>query len=407
MPHSTPLITLIVAGFGLAFILGVLANKLRLSPIVGYLLAGVIIGPTTPGYIGDLEIAHELAEIGVILLMFGVGLHFSWNDLVRVKRIAVPGAICQIIIATLMGITLNYYTGWSFGSGIVFGLSLSVASTVVLIRSLQERHLLKNTQGQIAIGWLVVEDLAMVFVLVLLPTIADFLGEKGPNTAVGAPFIKSDIALILGVTLFKITAFIILMLLVGTRVIPWVLKVSVKTKSKELFRLAILAIALSVAYGAAKLFGVSFAIGAFFAGMILSESELSQRAAEESLPLREAFAVLFFVAMGMLLNPKIILIKPFLVLAAVMIIIFGKSLAAYLITIIFRYPHYTALTIAVSLAQIGEFSFILAEMGVKLDILSSQAQDVIIAAAIISILLNPIFFSIIGKFKPKKSKEIK
>lgn len=402
MIHATPLITLIVAGFGLAFILGMVASALRLSPIVGYLLAGVIIGPTTPGFTADMRIAHELAEIGVILLMFGVGLHFSWKDLIRVKNIALPGAVLQILTATFMGIGLSFAVGWTLGAGIVFGLALSVASTVILIRSLQERNLIKTTRGHIAIGWLVVEDLAMVVVLVILPNVADLLGGKGPYTGMGAGFINSHIALILGMTIFKITAFMLVMLIVGKRVIPWILQLTVKTKSKELFRLAVLAIALGVAYGATALFGVSFALGAFFAGMILSESDLSQRAAEESLPLREAFAVLFFVAMGMLLSPKILWTQPLLVLSTVFVIMIGKSLVAYLIVLAFRYPHYTALTVSVSLAQIGEFSFILAELGVKLNLLSHEGQDTILTGAIISILLNPLLFKLIEQFKPKE-----
>lgn len=390
---------MIVIGFGMAFILGMVANRFHLSPIVGYLLAGVLIGPATPGYTADLKMAHELAEIGVILLMFGVGLQFSWKELVNVKKIAVPGAICQILIATLMGWILSYVVGWSHAAGIIFGLALSVASTVVLLRALEERNLLKSKRGKIAVGWLVVEDIAVVIALVILPAMATILPVNSIPIE-KASFLNKELFLALGITSFKIVTFVVLMLIIGKRVIPWILQITEKTKSPELFRLSVLAIALGVAYGAAKLFGVSFALGAFFAGMILSETEHSQKAAKETLPLRDAFAVLFFVAMGMLLSPTILITKPLLVFVTVLIIIFGKSLAAYLIMLAFRYPHYTALTISVSLAQIGEFSFILADLGIKLRILSPESQDIILAGAIISILLNPMMFNLLDRFKP-------
>lgn len=395
MLHSMPLVTIIVAGLGLAFIFGMIAHYFKLSPIVGYLFAGVLIGPTTPGYIADMKLAHELAELGVILLMFGVGLHFSWSDLLKVKKIAVPGAICQILIATLMGWALAHYVGWSLGAGIIFGLSLSVASTVVLLRALEEINVLQTERGQIAVGWLIVEDLVVVIALVILPALAGLMDNAGKETTTlfDAKLIGS-----LAITLVELVLFVITMLVVGKRVIPWLLRVAERTKSAELFRLCVLVIALGVAFGAAKIFGVSFALGAFFAGMILSESELSHRAAEETLPLRDAFAVLFFVAMGMLLNPQIIMSHSLLLCATVLIIVFGKSIAAYLIVIAFRYPKYTALTISVSLAQIGEFSFILAELGVKLKMFSEETQDIILAGAIISILLNPMLFKLIGRF---------
>lgn len=395
MLHSMPLVTIIVAGLGLAFIFGMIAHYCKLSPIVGYLFAGVLIGPTTPGYIADMKLAHELAELGVILLMFGVGLHFSWSDLLKVKKIAVPGAICQILIATLMGWGLAHYVGWSLGAGIIFGLSLSVASTVVLLRALEEINVLQTERGQIAVGWLIVEDLVVVIALVILPALAGLMDNAGKETTTlfDAKLIGS-----LAITLVELVLFVITMLVVGKRVIPWLLRVAERTNSAELFRLCVLVIALGVAFGAAKIFGVSFALGAFFAGMILSESELSHRAAEETLPLRDAFAVLFFVAMGMLLNPQIIMSHSLLLCATVLIIVFGKSIAAYLIVIAFRYPKYTALTISVSLAQIGEFSFILAELGVKLKMFSEETQDIILAGAIISILLNPMLFKLIGRF---------
>ncbi|MBN9286861.1 MAG: hypothetical protein BGO43_05095 [Gammaproteobacteria bacterium 39-13] len=402
MPHTLPLVTMIVTGFVAAFVLGMLANYFRLSPIVGYLLAGVFIGPATPGYTADLKIAHELAEIGVILLMFGVGLHFSWKDLLQVKAIAVPGAICQIVIATLMGLGVSHAMGWPLEAGLIFGLSLSVASTVVLLRALEERSLLESNRGQIAIGWLIVEDLAMVIALVVLPALASFLKNHSLSGVPTEGGVESNLFIALLFTLIKIIAFVALMLIVGKRVIPWILQITERTKSHELFRLCVLAIALGVAFGASKLFGVSFALGAFFAGMILSESELSQKAAEETLPLRDAFAVLFFVAMGMLLSPAILIQKPMLVFATVVVIVFGKSLAAYLLVIAFRYPHTTALTVSVSLAQIGEFSFILAELGVKLKLLSTEAQDVILAGAIISILINPLLFNVLDRLQSNR-----
>lgn len=400
MLESMPLVSTIVAGFGLAFILGMIANYLKLSPIVGYLLAGALIGPATPGFNADMKLAHELAEIGVILLMFGVGLQFSWESLVRVKNIALPGALCQIFIAIIMGWGLAHFVGWTFGAGIIFGLSLSVASTVVLLRALEQRNLLQTKRGQIGVGWLVVEDLIVVIALVVLPALTGVLQADG-SRSVGAVLLDGHFLQTLGLTIFKVAAFIVLMLVVGKRLIPWVLRVTEKTKSSELFILCIISIALGVAYGAAKLFGVSFALGAFFAGMILSESEFSQKASRDSLPLRDAFAVLFFVAMGMLLSPTILITKPLLVLATVVIIVLGKSLAAYLIVIAFGYPKHTAFTISVSLAQIGEFSFILADLGVKLRILSPEGQDVILAGAIISILLNPILFNLLDRYQPK------
>lgn len=397
MQHSMPLVSMIVIGFGLAYILGMLANKLKLSPIVGYLLAGVLISPATPGYIADTKLAQELAEIGVILLMFGVGLHFSWQSLLRVKAIAIPGAVCQILIATLLGVLFSHFTGWSLAAGIIYGFALSVASTVVLLRALEELDILKTKPGQIAVAWLIVEDMAVIVILILLPAIANILNTHPEVTA--DSFLNSKLLLALAITLFKVITFIVLMLIIGKRLIPWILINTEKTKSAELFRLALLTIALGVAYGAAQLFGVSLALGAFFAGMILSESELSHKAAQETLPLRDAFAVLFFVAMGMLLNPSILITQPLLVLGTVLIIVLGKSIAAYLIMLAFGYPSYTAFIISVSLAQIGEFSFILAELGVKLNILSPEYQDIILAGAIISIMLNPLLFNVLKYFK--------
>jgi CPA2 family monovalent cation:H+ antiporter-2 len=398
MPHHTSLIATIVSGIGLAFILGAVAQRLRLSPLFGYLVAGVLIGPFTPGYVADQELAPQLAEIGVILLMFGVGLHFSLSDLLSVRAIAIPGALGQIAVATLLGIGLAWNLGWSVGAGVVFGLALSVASTVVLLRALQERRLIESARGRIAVGWLIVEDLVMVLALVLLPALSGALGGRvGTSEAPELSgligwFDPQSVWTVLGWTVLKVGAFVVLMLVVGRRLIPWVLHYIAHTGSRELFRLAVFAIALGVAFGSAELFGVSFALGAFFAGMILAESPLSHQAANETLPLRDAFAVLFFVSVGMLFDPTIVVREPVPVLATVAIIVLGKSLAALGIVLAFRYSLTIALTISVSLAQIGEFSFILAGLGVGLGLLPAEGQDLILAGALISILLNPLLF---------------
>jgi CPA2 family monovalent cation:H+ antiporter-2 len=395
MQHDTPLIATVVAGLGLAFVFGAIAQRFRLPPLVGYLLAGVAAGPFTPGYVADQALATELAELGVILLMFGVGLHFSLRDLLSVRSIALPGAVVQIMVATLMGLGLALFMEWTIGAGLVFGLALSVASTVVLLRTIQERRLMDTERGRIAVGWLIVEDLAMVLALVLLPALA---GVLGANSAAFAPDplasrLGLGLAGVLLVTFAKVGVFVGIMLIVGRRIIPWILHYIAHTGSRELFRLGVLAIALTVAFTAAKLFGVSLALGAFIAGMILSESPLSQRAAQESLPLRDAFAVLFFVSVGMLFDPASILREPWPLLATLFIIIVGKSGAAFLIVRAFRHPAGTALTISASLAQIGEFSFILAELGVKLNLLPTDGRDLILAGAILSIVLNPLIFA--------------
>jgi CPA2 family monovalent cation:H+ antiporter-2 len=385
MPLHTPLVSTIVIGLVLAFTFGAIAHRLKASPLVGYLLAGIVIGPFTPGFVADQSIANELSEIGIILLMFGVGLQFSMHDLLSVRAIAVPGAIAQIAVATALGAGLAWLLGWQLGGGLVFGIALSVASTVVVLRSLQERRLLDTERGRIAVGWLVVEDLAMVLVLVFLPALADL--AKGTSVNLSA------VAVPLAITLGKFAVFIALMWFVGRRVIPWLLHYVAHTGSRELFRLAVLAIALGVAYGAATLFEVSFALGAFFAGMILSESTLSQRAAQETLPLRDAFAVLFFVSVGMLFNPSVILSNPISLLATLLIVTAGKSAVAYVVMRLFRYPESTALMIAASRAQIGEFSFILAGLGVALGLLPPLGRDLVLAAALISILLTPFLFA--------------
>ena len=398
--HHGPLIAIIVAGLGLAFIFGALAQRLRISPLVGYLVAGVAVGPFTPGFVADQNLANELAEIGVILLMFGVGLHFSLKELLSVKAIAVPGALVQITVATALGLGLALLLGWGWISGLVFGLALSVASTVVLLRALQERRLVQTEKGRIAVGWLIVEDLAMVLALVALPAIADAL--NGPQPGTPSPLsTQFDLGLwgVLGLTLAKVVAFVAFMLIVGRRVIPWALHWVAHTGSRELFRLAVLALALGVAFAAATLFGVSFALGAFFAGMILSESPLSQRAAEETLPLRDAFAVLFFVSVGMLFDPAILLRAPWPLLGTLAIILLGKSLAAWLIVRAFGRSNAVALTISASLAQIGEFSFILAGLGTALGLLPAEGRDLILAGAILSILLNPVMFALVDRLR--------
>ncbi|MDX0057776.1 Kef family K(+) transporter [Sinorhizobium meliloti] len=405
MPH-TPLIATLVAGLGLAFILGTLANRLRLSPLVGYLLAGVLIGPFTPGFVADQALARQLAELGVILLMFGIGLHFSLHDLLSVRTIAVPGAFGQMALVTSLGFIVTQAIGWPIGAGLVFGLALSVASTVVVLRALQEKRQLETDGGRIAVGWLVVEDVAMILALVLLPAFADVLGgtanrAEPENSGMLTFFEPHTISGALGLTLAKLAAFFALMAIVGRRVIPAILHYVAHTGSRELFRLAVLAIALGVAFGAAELFGVSFALGAFFAGMILAESQLSQRAAQETLPLRDAFAVLFFVSVGMLFNPMILVEQPLLVAATFLIIVIGNAAAASAIAVMFGYSLPIAVTLGLSLAQIGEFSFILAGLGVELHLLPETGRDLILAGAILSILINPLLFAGLDRLMPR------
>ncbi|MDP2154100.1 MAG: YbaL family putative K(+) efflux transporter [Methylotenera sp.] len=393
MEHNVTLITTIAAGFGLALIFGFIAERFKLSALVGYLIAGILIGPATPGFVADAHIASQLSEIGVMLLMFGVGLHFSIEDLMSVKRIAIPGAIVQMTIATLLGMYVASTWGWTFGEGLVFGLALSCASTVVLLRALESRNLMKSINAKITIGWLVVEDLITVLVLVLLPPLASLLGGNALGNE-SAPIWQT-----LGLTLLQVAAFIVIMLVVGKRFLPWLLWHIAKTGSRELFTLAVISAAIGIAYGAAVLFSVSFALGAFFAGMVMRESEFSHRAAQESLPLRDAFAVLFFVSVGMLFQPSILIDKPMSVLAVVAVIVLGKSVAAMVITLAFRYPLNTALVVAASLAQIGEFSFILAGLGATLGILPAEGMSLILAGALISIAINPLLFSAINPFK--------
>lgn len=388
MPHDTTLIGTIVAGLGVAFLMAALAQRLRISPIAGYLLAGILVGPFTPGFVADTGLAMQLAEIGVILLMFGVGLHFSLKDLLSVRKIAVPGAIAQIAVAWALGIMLGLWLGWSVAGSAVFGLALSVASTVVLLRALQARDMIETEKGRIAVGWLIVEDLVMVLALVLLPAMFGDRGDEGGS----AGLLQSA-----AIVLFKVVGFVAFMFVVARRILPWVLHWVAHTGSRELFRLAVLAIALGVAFGAAVIFDVSFALGAFFAGMILGETQLSRRAAEETLPLRDAFAVLFFVSVGMLFDPNVLVEQPGPVLATVAIIVVGKSLAAFALVRSFGHTNQTALTVSVSLAQIGEFSFILAGLGVGLEVLPETGRDLILAGALLSILVNPILFTLAVK----------
>ena len=391
MEHNVALITTIAAGFGLALIFGFIAERLKTPALVGYLLAGIAIGPSTPGFVADIGIASQLSEIGVMLLMFGVGLHFSLNDLLAVKRIALPGAIVQMAVATILGMALANWWGWSFGAGLVLGLSLSCASTVVLLKALESRGFLESMNGRIAVGWLIVEDLVTVLILVLLPSFATMLG--GSN---GTDSETNPLWLTIGHTLLLVSAFIALMLVVGQRVLPWLLWQVARTGSRELFTLAVVAFAICIAYGAAALFNVSFALGAFFAGMVMRESKFSHRAAEESLPLRDAFAVLFFVSVGMLFDPAVLIEEPLRVLGVVAIIIVGKSMAAMLLVLMLRYPLNTAMTVAASLGQIGEFSFILAGLGLSLGLMPAEGMSLVLAGALISIAFNPIAFAAIA-----------
>lgn len=391
MHSEVTLISTVAVSFVAAAIFGYLADRLRLPPLVGYLVAGILMGPFTPGFIADSALAAQLAEMGVILLMFGVGLHFSASELLAVRGIAVPGAIVQILIATLLGIALSSLWGWDIGAGIVFGLSLSVASTVVLLKALEERNLVNSANGRVAVGWLIVEDLAMVLALVLLPALAELLGaHSGAAAAQSAGSLQ--LATTIGITLLKVAVFTVMAIYLGPKVVPWLLTLVARTGSRELFTLSVLAIALGIAFGSAEVFGVSFALGAFFAGVVMSESNLSHRAAADSLPLQNAFSVLFFISVGMLFDPSILVREPLAVLGTVLLITFGKSIIAFGIVLLLRYPAGMGLTVAAGLAQIGEFSFILAGLGVSLGLLPREGQDLILAGAILSITLNPFFF---------------
>ncbi len=402
MHHEATLISTIAIGFVLAFGFGYVADRLRLPPLVGYLVAGVLIGPYTPGFVADGGLSQQLAEVGVILLMFGVGLHFSASDLFAVRRVAVPGAIGQIVLATLLGMGVCWLWGWSLGAGLVFGLSLSVASTVVLLKALEERNLVDSANGRVAVGWLIVEDLAMVLALVLLPAFAEMLGGKpisgGHGGGSGQPLLLE-----IGITLAKVAAFAAIAILIGPKVVPWLLGRVARTGSRELFTLSVLAVALGIAYGSAQIFGVSFALGAFFAGVVLSESSFSHKAAEGSLPLQDAFSVLFFVSVGMLFDPTILVREPDDVLAVLALIIFGKSVIAFAIIMLLRYPVGTGLIVSASLAQIGEFSFILIALGISAGLVPDQGRDLVVAGALFSIMLNPLIFYVAGRLERRLS----
>ncbi len=387
MPHNVALITTLVAALGAALAFGFLAARLKLPVLVGYLAAGIVIGPFTPGFVADAELSAQFAEIGVMLLMFGVGLHFSIDELLAVRKIAIPGAIVQITVATLLGLALSNLWGWKLAEGLVFGLTLSVASTVVLLRALESRGILETVNGHIAVGWLIVEDLVTVLVLVLMPPLSLWLGGSGGGQVTG-----QDLFIAVALTLGKVALFVGFMVIGGRRFVPWIAWHIARVGPRELFTLCVIAIAMGIAYGAAELFGVSFALGAFFAGMVMRESPLSHRAAEESLPFRDSFSVLFFVSVGMLFDPQVLLHEPLRIVAVVAIIVIGKSLAAFVLVLLFGYPLNTALTVSAGLAQIGEFSFILAGLGLSLGILPEEARSLILAGAIISIAVNPLVF---------------
>ncbi len=400
MPHDVSLIAIVAIGFVVAAIFGYAADRLRLPALVGYLLAGVVIGPFTPGFVADASIAGQLAEMGVILLMFGVGLHFSASDLLAVRGLAVPGAILQIAVATLLGAWVCTLWGWTFGEGIVFGLSISVASTVVLLKALEERNIVQSAMGRVAIGWLIVEDLAMVLALVLLPAVAQMLGGHAADTSHAAGGGQS-LLLQLGITLAKVAAFTVLAATVGPRVVPWILIKVARTGSRELFTLSVLGIAVGIAFGSAAAFGVSFALGAFFAGVIMGESQLSHRAAANSLPLQDAFSVLFFVSIGMLFDPSILTRQPGKVLCVLAMIMAGKAVISFAIVLALRYPVAMAFGVAASLAQIGEFSFILAGLGVTHGLMTQDGQDLILAGAILSITFNPLAFLLVSALRER------
>jgi CPA2 family monovalent cation:H+ antiporter-2 len=401
--HEATFIATVAVCFVFAFAFGYLADRLRLPPLVGYLVAGICVGPFTPGFEADGALAAELAEMGVILLMFGVGLHFSVRDLMAVRSIAVPGAVGQIVAATALGAGLAHLWGWTLGEGIVFGLTLSVASTVVLLKALEERNLLQSSNGRVAVGWLIVEDLAMVLTLVLLPAFAEVLGGHAAtgSGAHAAPVAEGPVWVTLAVTLGKVALFVALAILLGPKVVPYLLKQVARTGSRELFTLSVLALAIGIAYGSAKVFGVSFALGAFFAGVVLSESSFSHRAAEESLPLQDAFSVLFFVSVGMLFDPMVLVRDPLSVLLVLALIVIGKGLIALGIVLALRYPLNMGLLVAASLAQIGEFSFILAGLGMALGLLPNEGRDLILAGALLSITLNPLSFHVVNKIRKR------
>ncbi|MFZ6722727.1 cation:proton antiporter [Undibacterium sp. Ji49W] len=394
MDHSISLITTVAAAFAGALVLGFIAEKIKVPALVGYLLAGIMIGPATPGFVADVNIASQLSEIGVMLLMFGVGLHFSPSDLLAVRRIAIPGAVLQMGLTTAVGAAIASWWTWSLGGSLIFGLSLACASTVVLLKSLEARNLLSTMNGRIAVGWLVVQDLVTVLVLVLLPPLAGVLGSTTAIAPDAAPLWMT-----IGKTLLQVSVFIALMLVVGRRALPWLLWQVARTGSRELFTLSVIATAIGIAYGASVIFSVSFALGAFFAGTVMRESEFSHRAAEESLPLRDAFSVLFFVSVGMVFDPAILTAQPVRVLCVVAIVILGNFFTSAALVILLRYPLNTALSIGASLGQIGEFSIILAGLGLSLGLLPAEGMSLILAGVLISIGLNSFLFTLIGPLR--------
>jgi CPA2 family monovalent cation:H+ antiporter-2 len=383
--HETALVATLAVGLGVAFLFGFAAARVGLPPLVGYLVAGVAIGPFTPGFVADAGLAGQLAEVGVILLMFGVGLHFSLRDLALVRRIALPGAALQITIVGVLGAGLARLWGWSLGAALVLGLALSIGSTVVVLRTLEDRGTLDSVNGRVAVGWLIVQDLAMVLVLVALPALVGSAGHGDPD---GSRDLVSTLLLTIG----KVVVFIALMLFVGVRAIPWMLARVARVGSRELFTLSVLAVALGIAFGSAVLFGVSLAVGAFFAGVVVNGSDLSHAAAAEALPLQDAFAVLFFVSVGMLVDPSVVIRQPLHLLAVLALVLIGTPLVTFAIVVAFGYPVGTALTVAAGLAQIGEFSFILGGLGVALGVLPEEGRSLILAAAVLSITLNPLAF---------------
>ena len=396
MPHNLDLIYTLTGGFTAALVFGYLTQRIRLSPIVGYLLAGIVVGPFTPGFVARDVIAEQLAELGVILLMFGVGLHFHVKDLLAVRRIAIPGALVQIAVATGLGVLVTRMFGWSLASGVVFGLAISVASTVVLLRVLADYDVLHTPAGHVAVGWLLVEDIFTVLVLVLLPILVG-----GGDQSASDPL---AIAISVGVAVLKVAALVVFTLVVGRRTIPFLLGLIAKTRSRELFTLTVLVLALGIAVGSATLFGASMALGAFLAGMVVGQSEFSSRAASEALPMRDAFAVLFFVSMGMLLDPSALLANAGITAATLAVILIGKPLAALAVVLALRYPAKTAVSVALALAQIGEFSFILVALGRRLHVLPDRATQALVAAAIISITLNPLLFRLVDPLSQRLSK---
>lgn len=379
-----PLVTTIAAGIGMAFVCGFAASKLRLSPLVGYILAGIAVGPHSPGFVADIHIAEQLSEIGVVLLLFGVGLHFSIEDFMEVRKIASFGAITRIILVTALGLAVGGFMGWPIGTSIIFGLALSVASTVVMLRALEEHHLLQTMTGKIAIGWLIVEDIVMVLAMVMIPALAAAGGDSGMDEkAIGMQVLSA---------FGKVGLFAAIMVIVGKRVLPWILTAVSRTGSRELFTLAAISMAMGIAFGAAVLFGVSLALGAFFAGMMIRESDLNHEVADRVLPFQDAFAVLFFVAVGMLFDPSVIVEQPMGVLQTVAIIIGAKAAVTFLIVRLFGYPLKTAALIAVGLAQIGEFSFIMIALGSSVGLMPEEGSNILLAGALISIALNPVLF---------------